>query len=556
MQMISQVVPFLNIRHQGALIAHEWGEDHYHDHDDFALDHNPQDDGLWQADHVELVSVGIDIGSSGTQIVFSRIMLERSSDMLSSRYFVVSREQLYQSPVSLTPYADGLLIDKVLLGSIIDDAYINAGIAPADVDTGAVILTGEALRRENSHNIADILAAHGGDFVCTMAGHHIEAMLAAYGSGAAWASNEQHKRVLNIDIGGGTTKYAILEGGQVTATAALHIGGRLHVYDAAQTLTRLEPAGQALAKQAGFDWQLGRVVTEAEKDAVADWMANGIIAAVSGQVLPAGLASFWLTDPLPRVEDIDAVMFSGGVSEFVYGHEQRDFGDMGKLVGSKLTAMVSKGILPWVALPAGTGIRATALGLSEYSVQLSGNTIYVPTPKLVLPRRNLRVIQPDYEFSETVDSQAIALAINECLKKFDVKHGEDEFVLAFHWRGTPRYERIAAFAKGLALGMPDAMQSDRPVYVVMDGDIARTLGRILQHELHVKAPLLIVDGVNLADFDYIDFGSVRVPSNTVPITIKSLLFSKDPRMMHDHMHGNDHDHDHPHDHAHPHYHPH
>lgn len=526
---------FIGIRNPG-IIAHEYGEDHYHDDDDYALDHNPEDDSLWQADNVELISVGIDIGSSGTQVVFSRITLQRRGDQLSSRYFVVSREQLYQSPVSLTPYAAGLLIDKAALGEIMDGAYNQAGIAPVEIDTGAVILTGEALRRENSHNIADILAERGGNFVCTMAGHHIEAMLAAYGSGAAWASNEQHKRILNIDIGGGTTKFAIIEGGRVTATAALHIGGRLHVFDDAQKLVRLEPAGQMLAKACGFDWNLGDRISLAEKNAVAEWMAQAIIAAVTAGDASPALTALWLTDLLPSLDGIDGVMFSGGVSEFIYGHENHDFGDMGKAVGGKLGAMMAAGQLPWPALPAGAGIRATALGLSEYSVQLSGNTIYVPEPNAVLPRRNLRVMQPLYDFPDVIVPQKIAQAIQDCLATFDVQNGEEDFVLAFHWHGTPRYERIAAFAQGLALGLPRAMQGTQPVYVVMDGDIAQTLGRILHHELHVRAPLLIVDGVYLADFDYIDFGTVRVPSNTVPITIKSLLFSKDPRMEHTHTH--------------------
>jgi ethanolamine utilization protein EutA len=518
------------------VFSHEYGEDHYHDHDDYALDHNPEEDGLWQADNVELISVGIDIGSSGTQVVFSRIMLQRSGGSLSSRYFVVSREQLYQSPVSLTPYAAGLLIDKAALGQMIDTAYGEAGIAPSQVDTGAVILTGEALRRENAHNIADILAVHGGNFVCTMAGHHIEAMLAAYGSGAAWASNAQHKRILNIDIGGGTTKFALIEAGRVTATAALHIGGRLHVFDSAGRLTRLEPAGQALAKLAGKDWRLGDTVDAASKQRVANWMAEAIIAAVSLGQAPAELDGLWLTDRLPGLSGIDGVMFSGGVSEFVYGHEDRDFGDMGRLVGEKLGVMLAAGVLPWPALPAGAGIRATALGLSEYSVQLSGNTIYVPDAEAVLPRRNLRVMQPAYAFPDDIEPRQLARAIEDCLALYDVVVSEEEYVLAFHWHGAPRYERIAAFAKGLALALPQAMQSSRPVYLVMDGDIARTLGLILHHELHVAAPLLIVDGVHLADFDHIDFGMVRQPSNTVPITIKSLLFSKDPRMEQTHAH--------------------
>src|SRR6185312_6065749 len=185
--------------------AHDIGDEHFHDEDDYSLDHDPRDNGLWLSDTVDLVSVGIDIGSAGTQIVFSRIRLQRQGDRLSSRYHVVAREQLYQSPVSLTPYAEGLLIDRDALARIIADAYRAADILPENVDTGAVILTGEALRRSNSQNIATLLAEYGGDFVCTMAGHHIEAMLAAYGSGAAWVSNQLGQRILNIDIGGGTT---------------------------------------------------------------------------------------------------------------------------------------------------------------------------------------------------------------------------------------------------------------------------------------------------------------------------------------------------------------
>lgn len=518
------------------IVLHEYGEDHYHEDGDYALDHNPEDDGLWWADHVELVSVGIDIGSSGTQVIFSRIMLERRGDALSSRYFVVSREQICQSPVSLTPYAAGLLIDATKLGAIIDEAYREAGVAPEQVDTGAVILTGEALRRENSHSIADILARHGGNFVCTMAGHHIEAMLAAYGSGAAWASNALNRRILNIDIGGGTTKFAVVEGGRVVATAALHVGGRLHVFDGAQELVRLEPAGQALARAAGHDWRPGGAVSAAEKDAVAGWMAEAIIAAAGGGGVPPAVAAFWLTDALPELRDIGGVMFSGGVSEFIYGREVRDFGDMGKAVGEKLGAMLHSGKLPWQALPPGAGIRATALGLSEYTVQLSGNTIFVPDPQAVLPRRNLRVVQPIYVFPDRVEPEKIAEAIMDCLAIYDVRPGEEDYVLAFHWRGESRYERIAAFAQGLAMGLADVLQGKHPIYVVMDGDIARTLGGILRHELHVHAPLLIVDGVHLADFDYIDFGTVRVPSNTVPITIKSLLFPEDPRPRHGHTH--------------------
>ena len=195
---------------------HRFGEDFYHshddedgadhDHDDFADDGSLENNPIWVADHVDLVSVGIDIGSSGTQVVFSRLSLRRCGEDLSSRYIVASRETIYQSPVALTPYQSETRIDELALGVIIDCAYSDAKLHPDDIDAGVVILTGEALRRENAEGIARVIAEQGGEFVCASAGHHMEAMLAAYGSGAAKASHDSGTRILNIDIGGGTTK--------------------------------------------------------------------------------------------------------------------------------------------------------------------------------------------------------------------------------------------------------------------------------------------------------------------------------------------------------------
>ena len=184
-------------------------------------------------------------------------LMRRMGEDLSSRYFVIGRDTLYQSPVALTPYVSDVRIDERAVGEIIDDAYSGAGIHPDDVDTGSVILTGEALRRENAKAIGELLAEMGGEFVCATAGHHMEAMLAAYGSGAAKRSHDEDSHILNVDIGGGTTKLALVAHGRVEETAAIHIGGRLIVVDEAGRITRLDPQGAKLAQAAGFKWQLG-----------------------------------------------------------------------------------------------------------------------------------------------------------------------------------------------------------------------------------------------------------------------------------------------------------
>jgi ethanolamine utilization protein EutA len=528
----------------GADLDHVHDGDADHDHDHVETDGPFEDNPLWLQDHVSLVSVGIDIGSAGTQVIFSRLNLRRLGEDLSSRYYVVSRETLHQSPVSLTPYRSEERIDDAALATIIDQAYAAARLHPDNVDAGVVILTGEALRRENAEAIAGVLAEEGGEFVCASAGHHMEAMLAAYGSGAARASHDKAQRILNIDIGGGTTKLALVDDGRVVATAAVHIGGRLMAVDGSGRIVRLDPAGREHAAAAGFSWNRGDVAAPAAMDAVAESMADALVAAIKARPLPPASARLYLTAPIADLGRIDGIMVSGGVAEYVYGREERDFGDMGLRLGRAVRRRIDAGALGWPLLPAGECIRATALGASQYSVQLSGNTSYISSPGALLPRRNLQVIQPPYRCEETIDPDKLAAAIRAHLTAFDVATDAREVALALRWRGAPSYDRIAAFARGIVAGLADAVAAGRPLYVMLDGDVAQTLGAILREELHVESDILVIDGVVLWDFDYIDLGRIRMPSQTVPVTIKSLVFSEDPRRPHAYPHG--HHHRHPH----------
>jgi ethanolamine utilization protein EutA len=551
------------------LADHVYGENLRHIHDgDADHDHEDIPDGplednpIWIQDHVSLTSVGIDIGSSGTQVIFSRINLRRLGEDLSSRFFVVSRETLFQSPVALTPYQSEERIDETKLGAIIDEAYGAARVDPKDIDTGVVILTGEALRRENAQGIASVIANMGGDFVCATAGHHMESMLAAYGSGAASISSDQGKRILNVDIGGGTTKLALIDKGKVTATAAIHIGGRLQVVDDGGQITRLDPAGKHHAARAGFVLTRGDRVAPAAMDRIAETMAEALIAALTIKPPPADIERLYLTDPITDFNGIDGVVFSGGVAEYIYAREDRDFCDMGRRLGQALRNKIAAGALPWPLLEANACIRATALGASEYSVQLSGNTSYISNPGALLPRRNLQVLQPPYVCEERIDADIVAAAIRDHIRAFDLDDTAHEIALAFRWRGVPSHERLFAFAQGIRHGMEAHIARRQPLFIMLDGDVAQTLGAILREELEVASEILVIDGVVLWDFDYIDLGRIRMPSNTVPVTIKSLVFSEDPRRpgprqrLHHHAHDDDHDHTHGHDHHHPHGHGH
>lgn len=533
--------------------SHDGDADHDHDHDAPA---GAGEEILWMQDNVVLSTVGIDIGSAGTQVGFSRIHLQRISDQLSTRYVVISREPLHHSPNFLTPYRSETEIDAAALGQIIEDAYAAAGLQPDDIDAGAVILTGEALRRDNAHAIADVLAEQGGEFVCATAGHHMECMLAVYGSGAARRSFDGESRILNVDIGGGTTKVGLVAKGELESTAAIHLGGRLLVVDDDDRVIRLDPAGREHARRAGFDWQVGSIAGRADLAKVAAHMADALMRVLNQRFTQDDLHRLLLTDPLQVPGEIDGVMFSGGVGEYVYDREQRDFGDLGKLFGAAIRERIAARALPWPLLPAGECLRATVLGASEYSVQLSGNTTYISNPATLLPRKNLQAVPLGLALGEAIDPDGVTRALQRSLLRHDLVEGDEDLAVSVRWSGAPQYQRLAALAAGLLQALPRTLQAGRPLYVVTDGDIAHSLGHLLKDDPRVTGEVLVIDGVTLWGFDFVDLGRIRVPSLTVPVTVKSLVFSEDPRAhgktadqgWHDHGDGVMHRHNHVHAH--------
>jgi ethanolamine utilization protein EutA (predicted chaperonin) len=454
-------------------------------------------------------------------VAFSRLHLRRHGADLTSRYVIVARDTLFESPVHLTPYTDDLQIDAAALGRILDSAYSDAARRPEDVDTGVVILTGEALRRRNAERIATIVAERAGDLVCATAGHHMEAMLAAHGSGAVRISQEMGARILNVDIGGGTTKLALIERGRVLATAAFHVGGRLIAVDG-EAVTRIEPGGRRHAAAVGLDLQLGSSVDAANLDVIASAMADRVIAAVRGE--PAADHLF-LTEKITDPGALDGVIFSGGVAEYIYRLETRDFGDLGRRLGSALADRVDA--LPAPLLPAAQRMRATVLGASEYTVQLSGITSFIPAPDTTLPRRNVQVVRPPCPLDDVVRPSHIASAIDDHLASFGLHDSAADVAVALGWSGVPSYRRLRGFAEGIAHGLRRRLAAGRTVYLMIDADIALTIGSILRDELAVSNDLLILDGVELRDFDFVDLGRLREPSKTVPVTIKSLVFGAD-----------------------------
>lgn len=512
------------------------GHGRSHGHDDLykdTFDSDPDIDDLllaneenpiWLQENVTLHSVGIDIGSSGTQVVFSQLKLQRNGAGLATRFVVIERKSLYQSEVSFTPFDTGMLIDSQKLGEIIDDAYYQARISPGQVDTGIVILTGEALRRQNAQTISTVVSETAGDFVCAAAGHHMEATLAAYGSGAVQVSQETGKKILNIDIGGGTTKLSLIDSGKLISTAAFHVGGRLLATDENKKIIRLEDAAIEFASKAGISIKLGDVVTDAEIDLLTSAMVNTIVAAIIKTNNSPATDIPYLTDAIPDLSGIDGMIFSGGVGEYVYGSETRDFGDLGIRLGNAIRAKIEDGSIPYELLPANAKIRATALGASEFSVQLSGNTCYIADAEKLLPSRNLQVVKPQYTLDHLIDIEAVAESIRTKIEAFANPDLTSEIVLAMNWSGELSYERLYALAQAIVKGLDQRVKAGKSIILAFDADLAKALGSMLRDEFSLGVNILVIDGLNLLDFDYIDIGHPLQPSLAIPVTIKSLVF--------------------------------
>ena len=469
-------------------------------------------------DEIRLVSVGVDIGSSTSHLVFSRLLLER----LDNRYIVSERAIVFESDVLLTPYADDFTIDAAALGAFINRQYLLAEIDRETIDTGALILTGVAVRRSNARAIADLFAAEAGKFVSVSAGDALEATLAAFGSGAAARSIRDAARVMNVDIGGGTSKLAVCEDGAVVDLTAIDVGARVLSFDADGRVTRVEEAARRFAAELGLSIGVGDVVNDQVLDAMANVMADRLFDAMRSPGVSAATRSLLRLDPLRNEHTPDAVVFSGGVSEYIYGHEPRTFGDL----GPRLAAAIRTRVAPWGPRLIGyeQGIRATVVGASQYTIQVSGSTIFVH-PLETLPLRNVPVVTPAIAFGEdTLDAAAIVQSVRQALKRLDLASGDRAVAVCYRWQGSATFARLDALARGVVDGLDSILQRGLPLVLVGDGDVGGLVGIHIAEDLRIPNPIVSIDGITLKEFDFIDIGAMLELSGAVPVVIKSLVF--------------------------------
>jgi ethanolamine utilization protein EutA len=465
-------------------------------------------------DEIRLLSVGVDIGSSTSHLVFSRIVLER----LDARYVVSEREVFHQSEILLTPYAGEDTIDAQALGAYIARAYKDAMVSPDEIDTGALILTGVAVARRNARAIGELFAREAGKLVAVSAGDSLETVMAAHGSGAVARSIRDGIAVMNVDVGGGTSKIAICADGEVAAVTALDVGARLICFDANGTIRRIEPAAQRFGAELGLALAPGAKLADRAVQRLAGTMADCLFEAMRGGSPAVAGRTLLRLDPLRSYQAIGALTFSGGVSEYVYGREAKGFDDLGAALAHEIRTRAATFAAPLVE-PA-EHIRATVIGAAQYTTQVSGSTIFV-SPFDALPLRNIPVIAPKFAFADEIDAKEVAALIRTSAAQLELAGTIAVFV---PWRGSATFARLDAFCRGVVDGLVSVPATNVPIVLAGDSDVGGLIGIHLRQELKVANPVISIDGLELADFDYIDIGALLENSGAVPVVIKSLVF--------------------------------
>ncbi|MFQ5852593.1 MAG: ethanolamine ammonia-lyase reactivating factor EutA [Candidatus Binatia bacterium] len=477
---------------------------HHHDHDHDEISAGP---------HTHLSSVGIDIGSSTSHLMFSQLRVGYPS-FHRRRPEVLDRKVIGRSSILLTPFSGDWNIEAEPLKDLIDSTFLAAGLRREEIDTGAVIITGEAARRDNARRIAELFADQAGRFVCATAGPRLETVLASHGSGAVARSREEGSTLLNVDLGGGTTKVSFVRKGKIEETTVLNLGARLVAYDERGSLVRLERAGNRFLKDLGYKIKIGDRIGEEIRERLASSMAGLLFDVLAGK--PPAWKEIFVTPPMGRLPQVDGILFSGGVSEYIYQRERAVFGDLGPHLGKEVREQAQK--REYRILDSSEGIRATVIGASQYSIQLSGETIFIPE-RAGLPLRNLRVLVVQVSWESPVAERS-EKAIKNTLGELDLEVKGMPFALVFSSPPFLGYGAAQELAKGIRQALLAMPPEERPRMLVFEQNVGRVVGEMLPPELTLPC----VDEISLSELDFIDVGEVIDGEDYVPVVVKSLAF--------------------------------
>ncbi len=474
----------------------------------------------------ELLSVGIDIGTSTTQLVFSKLIIENTASAFTiPRISIVDKEIIYRSDIYFTPLISLTEIDAERVKNIVEQEYIKAGINKADIKTGAVIITGETARKENAREVLQSLSGFAGDFVVATAGPDLESIISGKGAGAHTYSKEHSTVVVNIDIGGGTSNLVVFNRGDVKSTGCLDIGGRLIKLDPnTKEIIYISPKIDKIIKENKFNIAKGQKATVEVLMPIVKKMVEFLEESV-GVRAKDELFDFIVTNKsIELSEDIKSISFSGGVADYIYNEDPIidyfKYGDIGILLGEEIKK--SEMFRKLKVIKSIETIRATVVGAGSHTTEISGSTITYTQDKF--PVKNLPVLKLDME-DEKGGSEVLKEAIKTKLHWFKLENNIQTVALGINGKKNPSFLEIQEIAKGLVDGLEEFVEKNMPIIIVVENDMAKVLGQAIYALMNFKKDVICIDGIKVENGDYIDIGKPVAEGKVVPVVIKTLIFN-------------------------------
>ncbi len=469
-------------------------------------------------------SVGIDVGTSTSHLIFSELVLKKDPSSRTEKFHVAERNIQYRGKIFFTPLTEENKINLEELTQFLLKEYEKAGKDTSEIDTGAIIITGESAKKENAEQIIEKLARETGKFVAASAGPNFESIISAYGSGAVKYSKNHSCKVIHSDVGGGTSNIAVIDSGKITTTACINVGGRLIVFNDKDEIIRLEPAGRITLAHCELDLGLGDIVTHSQKDQIAHKLASALLEVITGQKMSSFTKKLMMTSPLPT-ESVNGKIFwsfSGGVAEYIYKKNTQSYNDLGLQLGNQIRFRFENKT-NWIEVP--EKIRATVIGASEYTLQVSGSTTFMSleTMETFFPIRNLPIVTPIIQ-REMLSEEHVATQISTALQRFDLLEGKEAIALAFHDPVRTVYEKLTTFSKGVVSALPKTIENNKPIIMIFDTDIGNSVGNVLQRETRIQNDIISIDEISLKEGDFIDIGQPVVNNRVFPVIVKSLIF--------------------------------
>ncbi len=472
-----------------------------------------------EPNEIQLLSVGVDVGSSTSHLVFSKLLLKRDPQSRSKRFLIEDRQVIFEGKIIDTPLVDDHTIDIDTLTDFLRMEYRRAGIVPADVQTGAVIITGETAKKANAEQIVAALSNDAGKFVAATAGPNFESIIAAMGSGAREQSRKTGQTLLSCDIGGGTSNIAISKSGAIVATSCVAVGGRLIAVDSRGKIRRIDEPARQVMDDLGLHLEIGDRLSAKNLDKIATRLAGVLMEVLSGPATSPLARKLMVTDDLDFSGHIDAYSFSGGVAELIYGGNGRH-NDIGKSLAAKINTLTSRLDAP-VIEPVNK-IRATVIGAGAHSLSISGSSGFMDD-RMTFPIKNVPVVRVDVDRSRLSIPHVVS-EIHAAFQRFDQEEGEDIVALYFRDPVQNSYPQVELFARSIEAALPRSVANNLPIILIFKGDIACSVGNVIRRETTLKTNLLTLDELDLAEGDWIDIGSPLVENQVFPVTVKSLVF--------------------------------